>query len=196
MHMFVRLSRIIDIVNTVIGKAAGWLLLVAVVISAVNAVIRKVFSYSSNAWLDAQWHLFGAAFMLCAAYTLLKNGHVRIDFLAGRLSKRKRDAIDIFGHLFFLLPLTLIFIYYSYPFAMRSLQSQESSANAGGLIVWPAKMLILVGFVMLGMQCISELIKRIAILSGNRELIDVLQEPESYQSGTRESSDISSQKPD
>lgn len=196
MHMFLRLSRIIDVVNTVIGKAAGWLLLVAVVISAVNAVIRKVFSYSSNAWLDAQWYLFGAAFMLCAAYTLQKNGHVRIDFLVGQISKRKRDAIDIFGHLFFLLPLTLIFIYYSYPFAMRSLQLRETSANAGGLIVWPAKMLILVGFVMLGLQCISELIKRIAILRGNRELIDVLQEPESYQSETQQSSDTNSQKTD
>lgn len=196
MHMFLRLSRIIDVVNTVIGKAAGWLLLVAVVISAVNAVIRKVFSYSSNAWLDAQWYLFGAAFMLCAAYTLQKNGHVRIDFLVGQISKRKRDAIDIFGHLFFLLPLTLIFIYYSYPFAMRSLQLRETSANAGGLIVWPAKMLILVGFVMLGLQCISELIKRIAILRGNRELIDVLQEPGSYQSETQQSSDTNSQKTD
>lgn len=196
MHMFLRLSRIIDVVNTVIGKAAGWLLLVAVVISAVNAVIRKVFSYSSNAWLDAQWYLFGAAFMLCAAYTLQKNGHVRIDFLVGQISKRKRDAIDIFGHLFFLLPLTLIFIYYSYPFAMRSLQLRETSANAGGLIVWPAKMLILVGFVMLGLQCISELIKRIAILRGNRELIDVLQEPGSYQSETQQSSDTNSQQTD
>ena len=196
MHMFLRLSRIIDVVNTVIGKAAGWLLLVAVVISAVNAVIRKVFSYSSNAWLDAQWYLFGAAFMFCAAYTLQKNGHVRIDFLVGQISKRKRDAIDIFGHLFFLLPLTLIFIYYSYPFAMRSLQLRETSANAGGLIVWAAKMLILVGFVMLGLQCISELIKRIAILRGNRELIDVLQEPESYQSETQQSSDTNSQKTD
>lgn len=166
MHILLSLSRVIDTVNGTIGRVAGWLLLLAVIISAVNAVVRKVFSVSSNAWLDAQWHLFGAAVMLCAAYTLLKNGHVRIDLLATRFSKRTRDWIDVLGHLLFLLPLTLIFIHYSYPFAMTSLRLKEGSANAGGLSVWPAKMLILIGFSLLLLQAISELIKRIAILRG------------------------------
>lgn len=169
MRMLLQLSRAIDALNTVIGKATGWLLLVAVVISAGNAVVRKVFSNSSNAWLDAQWYLFGAVFMLCAAYTLLKNGHVRIDLLSGQLSKRKRDLIDIFGHVFFLLPLAALMIYESFPFVVESMRLGEGSANAGGLIVWPAKALILVGFVLLLLQGISELIKRVAIVTGHLE---------------------------
>jgi len=164
MRALLRLSRVIDVINTVIGKAAGWLILAAVLISAVNAVIRKLFSNSSNAWLDAQWHLFGAVFMLCAAYTLLKNGHVRIDLLSTHFSKRTRDLIDVLGHVFFLIPLAALMVYESYPFAMRSLEAGEKSSNAGGLIVWPAKMLVLAGFVLLLFQAVSELIKRIAII--------------------------------
>lgn len=167
MRMLLKLSRLIDTINTIIGRLAGWLLLAAVVISATNAVVRKVFSMSSNAWLDAQWHLFGAVFMLCAAYTLLKNGHVRIDLMTIRLSKRTRDMIDVAGHALFLLPLTTLFIYHTYPFAMNSFRLREASSNAGGLIVWPAKMVILVGFVLLFAQAVSELIKRIAILRGD-----------------------------
>ncbi|KAA0890870.1 TRAP transporter small permease subunit [Pusillimonas sp. ANT_WB101] len=167
MRMLLQLSRIIDAINTVIGRLAGWLLLAAVVISATNAVVRKVFSISSNAWLDAQWQLFGAVFLLCAAYTLLKNGHVRIDLLTVRFSKRTRDLIDVIGHVFFLMPLTTLFIYHSYPFVINSLRLREASANAGGLLVWPAKMLILVGFVLLFAQAVSETIKRIAILRGD-----------------------------
>lgn len=169
MRALLQLSRVIDAINTVIGKAAGWLILAAVVISAVNAIVRKIFATSSNAWLDAQWHLFGAVFMLCAAYTLLKNGHVRIDLFAASLSKRTRDLIDVFGHIFFLLPLAILMVYESYPFAMRSIELAEGSSNAGGLPVWPAKMLILVGFALILFQAISELIKRAAILMGKIE---------------------------
>jgi len=169
MGIFLTLSRIIDAINTVIGRAAGWLLLLAVIISAVNAVVRKVFSTSSNAWLDAQWYLFGAVFLLCAAYTLLKNGHVRIDLLSAGLSKRTRDLIDLFGHLFFLLPLTILMIVESYPFAMRSFALREASSNAGGLLVWPAKALILAGFFLLFTQTVSEIIKRFATLTGRLE---------------------------
>ena len=178
MGIFLIFSRIIDATNVIIGKAAGWLLLVAVVISAINAVVRKVFSTSSNAWLDAQWYLFGAAFLLCASYTLIKNGHVRIDLLSSGLSKRTRDLIDLFGHIFFLLPLTIVMIVESYPFAMRSLELQEASSNAGGLLVWPAKMLILVGFFLLFTQTISEIIKRFAILIGRLEDVDANREQE------------------
>jgi len=166
MAILLILSRLIDAINTVIGKAAGWLLLLAVLISAVNAVVRKVFSTSSNAWLDAQWNLFGAVFLLCAAYTLLKNGHVRVDLLSAGLSKRTRDLIDLFGHVCFLLPLTVLMIVESYPFAMRSFALREASSNAGGLLIWPAKALILVGFFLLCTQAISEIIKRFAILTG------------------------------
>ncbi|NYT84803.1 TRAP transporter small permease subunit [Pollutimonas harenae] len=169
MHFLLQLSRLIDRVMTAVGKAAGWLVLAAVIISAGNAVVRKVFSTSSNAWLDAQWYLFGAVFMLCASYTLLKNGHVRVDLLMAGRSKRTRDLVDVFGHAFFLIPLSLLMIYESYPFAMRSMELGETSPNAGGLPVWPAKMLILVGFILLLIQAVSELIKRIAILRGQLE---------------------------
>ncbi|MGB3290100.1 MAG: TRAP transporter small permease subunit [Burkholderiaceae bacterium] len=169
MSVLLLFCRFIDRFMTVLGKATGWLVLAAVIISAGNAVVRKVFSTSSNAWLDAQWYLFGAVFMLCASYTLLKNGHVRIDLLMAGRSKRTRDLVDVFGHIFFLIPLTLLMVYESYPFAMRSMELGETSANAGGLPIWPAKMLILVGFALLFLQAVSELIKRIAILSGRLE---------------------------
>jgi len=178
MGILLTISRIIDALNSVIGKAAGWLLLIAVVISAVNAAVRKIFSTSSNAWLDAQWYLFGAAFLLCAAYTLLKNGHVRIDLLSSGLSKRARDVIDLFGHICFLLPLTILMLIESYPFAMRSLELKETSSNAGGLLVWPAKMLILIGFFLLFTQAVSETIKRFAILTGRMEDINADKEKE------------------
>ncbi|MBF6617725.1 MAG: TRAP transporter small permease subunit [Candidimonas sp.] len=180
MRALLRLSQFIDRIMTVVGKAAGWLVLAAVIISAGNAVVRKLFSVSSNAWLDAQWYLFGAVFMLCASYTLLKNGHVRVDLLMAGRSKRTRDLVDVFGHVFFLIPLTLLMIYESYPFAMRSMELNETSANAGGLPVWPAKMLILVGFILLFIQAVSELIKRIAILRG------IIEDPDTNQDDTPE----------
>jgi len=181
MRALLQLSRFIDCFTTIIGKAVGWLVLVAVVISAGNAVVRKVFSTSSNAWLDAQWFLFGAVFMLCASLALLKNGHVRIDLLMAGRSKRTRDLVDVFGHVVFLIPLTVLMIYESYPFAMRSLMLGEASPNAGGLPVWPAKMLILVGFVLLFIQAISELIKRVAILRGQMEDPDIPQDDDTHE---------------
>ena len=192
MRMLLKISGFIDRVMTIIGKATGWLVLAAVIISAGNAVVRKMFSTSSNAWLDAQWCLFGAVFMFCASYTLLKNGHVRVDLLMSGRSKRTRDLVDVFGHVCFLIPLTLLMIYESYPFAMKSFIQREMSANAGGLPIWPAKMLIFVGFVFLFLQAVSELIKRIAILRGQLEDVEESPDEVSGAVGTLDaSSDLS-----
>lgn len=159
----------IDALNLRIGSWVKWLILAAVLISAGNAIIRKVFNTSSNAWLELQWYLFGAVFMLGAAYTFLKNEHIRIDVVTGNFSKRVRDWIDVFGHVLFLLPFAWIMIYYGWPFFWRSFAIGESSMNAGGLIVWPAKILVPLGFILLFAQGISELIKRVAILRGELE---------------------------
>jgi TRAP-type mannitol/chloroaromatic compound transport system permease small subunit len=137
-----------------------------VLISAANATVRKVFDMSSNAWLELQWVLFGAIFLLCSPWTLLSNEHIRIDIVNNMLPKRWRDGIDVFGHVFFLLPLTIVMIITSVPFFLRSFQLNEQSMNAGGLPQWPAKFLILLGFVLLFFQGISELIKRIAVMQG------------------------------
>jgi TRAP-type mannitol/chloroaromatic compound transport system permease small subunit len=162
----IRLSRLIDLMNVRIGKVAAWAILVAVLVSAINAIIRKVFGASSNAWLELQWYLFGAVFMLCASWTLKENEHIRIDIVSAKLSKRGRDRIDVMGHLLFLLPFVVVMIYLSWPFFVRSFQSGEVSTNAGGLLIWPAKGLILLGFIMLAFQWLSELIKRLAIMRG------------------------------
>jgi TRAP-type mannitol/chloroaromatic compound transport system permease small subunit len=159
-------SRVIDAINFRIGKIIAWLILAAVVVSSVNAVIRKLFDTSSNAWLELQWVLFGAVFLVCASWTLLDNEHIRIDIVNNALSARTRNIIDVIGHAFFLLPLTVIMIITSYPFVTKSVLLNEQSMNAGGLPQWPAKMLILIGFVLLFFQAISELIKRIAVLRG------------------------------
>ena len=164
------LARAIDWWNERVGKIAAWAIVVAVIVSAVNAIIRKVFGTSSNAWLELQWYLFGAVFMLCASWTLKANEHIRIDIVSNRLSKRARDWIDVFGHVFFLLPFVAVMIYLSLPFFLRSYQSGEVSTNAGGLLIWPAKGLILLGFVLLALQWLSELVKRVAIMRG--ELVD------------------------
>jgi TRAP-type mannitol/chloroaromatic compound transport system permease small subunit len=166
MGSLLALSRFIDRINEFIGRNVSWLVLAAVLISAGNATIRKVFDMSSNAWLEVQWYLFGAVFMLAAGYTLRKNEHVRIDVLAGNLSKRTRDWIDLFGHFLFLLPFCLMMTYLAWPFFWRSFQSGEMSSNAGGLIIWPAKASILLGFILLTAQAVSEIIKRIAIIRG------------------------------
>ncbi|MDQ4136147.1 MAG: TRAP transporter small permease subunit [Pseudomonadota bacterium] len=160
------ISRLIDGLNERIGKIVAWAIVAAVLVSAVNAIIRKVFGTSSNAWLELQWYLFGAVFMLCASWTLKANEHIRIDIVSNRLSKRGRDWIDILGHLFFLLPFVAVMLYLSWPFFIRSYQSGEVSTNAGGLIIWPAKGLILLGFIFLLFQWLSELIKRVAIMRG------------------------------
>jgi TRAP-type mannitol/chloroaromatic compound transport system permease small subunit len=161
-----KLSRAIDAVNFRIGKVLSWLILIVVIISAANATVRKIFDLSSNAWLELQWVLFGAIFLLCSPWTLLSNEHIRIDIVNNMLPKRWRDGIDVFGHVFFLLPLTIVMIITSVPFFLRSFQLNEQSMNAGGLPQWPAKFLILLGFVLLFFQGISELIKRIAVMQG------------------------------
>jgi TRAP-type mannitol/chloroaromatic compound transport system permease small subunit len=159
-------SKLIDFVNERIGRALSWLVLIAVLISAINAVIRKVFSSSSNAWLELQWYLFSAVFLMCAAYTLLKNEHIRIDIVSSRLRRSTRNWIDVGGHVIFLLPLCALMLYEAWPYFWLSFVSSEHSSNAGGLIRWPAKILIVIGFAMLLAQGISELIKRIAVIQG------------------------------
>src|SRR4051812_1010706 len=164
------LSRTIDELNERVGKVVAWAIFAAVIVSAVNALIRKAFGTSSNAWLELQWYLFGAVFMLCAAWTLKSNEHIRIDIISNRLAKRTRDRIDVMGHFFFLFPFVALMIWLSIPYFWKSYLSGEVSSNAGGLLIWPAKGLILLGFISLGLQWLSELIKRIAIMRG--DLVD------------------------
>ncbi|MDB5666877.1 TRAP transporter small permease subunit [Cypionkella sp.] len=156
----------IDRFNEIIGKAVSWLILIAVIVSATNAVVRKVFSVSSNSWLELQWYLFGAAFLLAAAYTLKQNEHIRIDIVYGMFSRRVQHWIDLFGHLVFLMPFVLLMLYYLVPYVARSYVSGEVSTNSGGLTIWPAKALLLIGFFLLAMQGISEIIKKIAVMRG------------------------------
>jgi TRAP-type mannitol/chloroaromatic compound transport system permease small subunit len=160
------LSRGIDAVTASVGRWVYWLILAAVLVSAGNAVIRKLFSISSNAWLELQWYLFGAVFMLAAAYTLQRNEHIRIDIVSNMLPKRGRDWIDVIGHALFLLPLSVLMVRELLPWVIAGIRSGEMSSNAGGLVLWPARLVILVGFVLLFFQGISELIKRIAFMRG------------------------------
>ncbi|MBF9234030.1 TRAP transporter small permease subunit [Microvirga alba] len=170
MAALLRLSRIIDSVNVRLGKTAAWAIVVAILVSAINAIIRRVFGVSSNAWLELQWYLFGAVFMLCSAWTLKSNEHIRIDIISNRLSKRGRDWIDMFGNVFFLLPFLAVMTWLAVPYFLRSFASGEVSSNAGGLPIWPAKALILLGFISLSFQWVSEVIKRVAIMRG--DLVD------------------------
>lgn len=163
------LSRAIDRLNEIIGKWVAWLILLSILISAGNAVIRKAFNMSSNAWLELQWYLFGAAFLLAAAYTLKQNEHIRIDIVYGMFSRRTQHWIDLLGHVFFLMPFVLLMVYYFVPYVSLSLRTGEMSSSAGGLILWPAKALLLVGFVQLGLQGVSEIIKKIAVMRGDME---------------------------
>jgi len=160
------LSRLIDRLNERVGHALYWLILATVLISAANAVVRKAFNYSSNSFLEIQWYLFSAIFLGCAGYTLLRNEHVRIDVIAGRLSKRAQTWIDILGTIFFLLPMALLMMWLSWPVFVDAYARHEVSTNAGGLIVWPARLLVPIGFFLLALQGLSELIKRIAFLQG------------------------------
>jgi len=159
-------TRVVDSVNTWIGKRLAWLILAAVMVSAANATIRKVFDTSSNAWLELQWVLFSVVFLLCAPWTLLVNEHIRIDIVNNLFPKRVRDLIDVIGHAFFLLPLTIIMILTGVPFFLVSYGQNEQSLNAGGLPQWPTKALVMIAFIMLLIQGLSELIKRIAIMRG------------------------------
>jgi TRAP-type mannitol/chloroaromatic compound transport system permease small subunit len=166
MKGLLKLSSMIDALNLRLGKVLSWLILIVVIISATNAAVRKLFDMSSNAWLELQWILFGIIFLLCSPWTLLSNEHIRIDIINGLLPKRWRDIIDVIGHLVFLLPLTVVMVVTSIPFFLRSFSLNEQSSNAGGLPQWPAKGLILLGFALLLLQAIAELIKRVAVIQG------------------------------
>jgi TRAP-type mannitol/chloroaromatic compound transport system permease small subunit len=186
-----KLSALVDRLNTAVGRTVYWLVLVVVLISATNALVRKFFDMSSNAWLEAQWYLFSVIFLFCAGYTLLRNEHIRIDIVNNGLSKTTRNWIDVAGHVLFLLPLCVIVLIESWPYFMQAftLESHgffqdvrrliliafgasaegytiEMSSNAGGLARWPAKLLIVIGFALLLLQAVSELIKRIAVMAG------------------------------
>jgi TRAP-type mannitol/chloroaromatic compound transport system permease small subunit len=161
-------TRVVDAFTTWIGKRMAWLILAAVVVSAVNASVRKIFDTSSNSWLELQWVLFSVVFLLCSPWTLLNNEHIRIDIVNNMLPNWLRNIIDVIGHAFFLLPLTIILIITGIPFFLRSVEINEQSASAGGLPQWPAKALIMIGFALLCVQGLSELVKRIAIM---RDLI-------------------------
>lgn len=166
MNILLKLSHLIDAMNEKLGRWAQWLILAAVLISTGNAIVRKAFNYSSNGLLEIQWYLFSGVFLFGAAYTLMHNEHVRIDVISGRFSKRTQTWIEVFGTVFFLLPMTLMILWLSVPFALHSMQSGEMSVNAGGLILWPVKMLLPIGFTLLTLQGISELVKRLAFLQG------------------------------
>ena len=166
MTLLLKLSQLIDWINERIGKGAFWLILLMTLISAGNASVRFAFNYSSNGLLEIQWYLFAAVFLLCSPYALQKNEHVRIDVLSGRLSPRGLAVIDIIGSLFFLLPMVTLVLWLSMPLVVESFRINEMSANAGGLIRWPVKLLLPLGFSLLALQGISELIKRIAFLQG------------------------------
>src|SRR5438876_5419958 len=168
LQALLKLSRGIDAFTRWTGKRLAWLILLAVVISAINAIMRKSFDISSNSWLELQWVLFSIVFLLCSPWTLLDNEHIRIDIVNNLLPKQVRNSIDVIGHAFFLIPLCIVMIITGGPFFMRSVEINEQSGNAGGLPQWPAKSLIIIGFTMLVVQGISELIKRIAVM---RDLI-------------------------
>lgn len=169
MTALVRACQLVDAVTAWLGKTIAWLILLAILVSAVNAVIRKLFDVSSNSWLELQWVLFAAVFLLCSPWTLREDEHIRIDIVNATLKKRTRDGIDMFGHIAFLLPFSLVMMITSWPFALGSYAIGEQSMNAGGLPQWPAKLLIPVGFTVLFVQGLSELVKRAAIMAGHLE---------------------------
>lgn len=166
MKLFLQISRGIDWVNTWVGKTVTWLVLIVALVSATNAVVRKLFNVSSNAWLELQWYLFGAIFLLAAGYTFLRNEHVRVDVLSQKLSERTQIWIEVFGVLFFLLPACCLVFWLSIPFFYQSYVLHELSSNTNGLIRWPVKLLIPVGFGLLILAGISHLIKSIGFLMG------------------------------
>ena len=178
MLFLLKLSRLIDALGDLIGKAAMWLILAATFISAGNAIVRKVFNVSSNGLLEIQWYLFAAVFMLGGGYAFLRNAHVRIDFISGKFSPRTRNWIDIVGIVVFLFPLCLMLIIEGWPVFERAWVSGEMSSNAGGLIRWPVYLLIPVGFAILMAQGVSEIIKRAAFLTGNGPDVLAHKEPD------------------
>lgn len=176
MNSLLKLSSLIDRLNRWVGKWVIWLILASTVISAINAFVRKLFNTSSNAYREVQWYLFSAAFLLAAAYTLLNHEHVRIDVISGRLSKRAQIWIDVFGFVLFLIPVCVVVLYYGIPFTLQAYHSGEMSSNAGGLIRWPVYAMMPLGFFLLLLQGVSELIKRIAFLQGRID--DPTQKPQ------------------
>ncbi len=167
MRGLLKVCAAIDALNVGVNYFARWLVLAAILLSAGNALVRKLFSFSSNAFLEGQWYLFSAVFLLCAGYTLLKGEHVRIDIVASHLSRRTQVVIDILGTLLFLMPFTVAAIWLSWPQVVSKVLSGEVSSSAGGLPLWPAWALIPVGFSLLGLQGVSEIVKRIAFLTGD-----------------------------
>ena len=167
MNALLAFSRVVDRMNEAIGKATTWLILIVVVISAGNAVFRYAADWSSNGLLEIQWYLFSAVFLLCAGYVLYKNEHIRIDVIAGRLSARAQNWIDVFGIVVFLFPMVVITMTLSWPLFMNAWHTGEISPNPGGLIRWPVRLLMPVGFFLLLLQGISELVKRVAFLTGS-----------------------------
>ena len=166
MHALLKFSKAVDWLNTQIGKHVIWLILGSTVISALNAAVRKIFNVSSNAYLEVQWYLFAAAFLLASAYTLLNGEHVKIDVIYSRWSKRAQTWIDVLGFTFFLLPFCATILWFGSPFFLKGFHSGEVSSNAGGLILWPVYAMMPLGFGLLLLQGLSELIKRVAFLLG------------------------------
>jgi len=167
MSFLLSLSRLIDALNERIGKLAMWFILATTMISAGNAIVRKIFDTSSNAFLEIQWYLFAGVFMLGSGYAFLRNAHVRIDFISSKFSARGRNWVDVLGIIVFVFPLCYMMATLGWPLFMNAYESGEMSSNAGGLIRWPVYALIPVGFALLALQSVSELIKRIAFLTGN-----------------------------
>jgi TRAP-type mannitol/chloroaromatic compound transport system permease small subunit len=176
MQALLALSRGIDRVNAFIGKAVIWLVLLAVVVSAGNAISRKLFNLSSNSWLELQWYLFGAAFMGAAAYTLQQNEHIRIDVFYASRTRRTQHWIDLLGHIFFLMPFVVLMAWLLWPYTVQAFYSGQISTNAGGLIIWPARAMLLIGFVMLVFQGLAEIVKKIAVMQG------LMEDPHPFQS--------------
>jgi TRAP-type mannitol/chloroaromatic compound transport system permease small subunit len=166
MQALLKFSKAVDWLNSLIGKYVIWLILASTLISGVNAAVRKAFNISSNAYLEVQWYLFAAAFLLAAGYTLLNGEHVKIDVISSRLTKRGQMWVDIIGFVFFLTPVCIALLWYGTPFFLKGWYSGEMSSNAGGLIRWPVYLMIPLGFGLLFLQGMSELVKRIAFLQG------------------------------
>ena len=166
MQALLSLSRGIDRVTELIGKTVMWLILLAVLVSAGNAIVRKAFNWSSNSLLELQWYLFGAAFMGAAAYTLQQNEHIRIDIFYGTRTRRTQHWIDLFGHVCFTLPFVVLMTWLLVPYALQAYTSGQISTNAGGLIIWPARAILASGFALLIAQALSEIVKKIAVMQG------------------------------
>ncbi|MCB6176909.1 TRAP transporter small permease subunit [Rhodobacter sp. Har01] len=169
MQPLLALARLIDRMTALVGRGVMWLIFIAVLVSAGNAIMRKAINWSSNSLLELQWYLFGAAFMGAAAYTLQQNEHIRIDIFYGTRTRRTQHWIDLFGHVFFLLPFVVLMSWMFVPYAYQAWKIGQISTNAGGLIIWPARALLAAGFILLIAQAISEIIKKIAVMRGVME---------------------------